>query len=345
MSRSSSLGDQSKEKATTVEDLSSSGTTMSSGAGGSDIDSTESMSPWPPQSPVAAASPSTGYIAHNKLKQALSGRVVKLTRQMKMSVLHPLIENGGSPLAAIMEQTGTLISMDPRTPRSSRMRIEVRGPRENVNRAWEEILALCNDASLPHEAASSCSRPSSSECTTSSLEEFLEPGDVYFGIDTTSVSTRSMSSGSRSHEESDGDFELGSSGCASPTGSSRSRRSHTSESLGREDEYARQKCRISVGGLSPETDADELYDFFSLFGVVVDVTVCDENGTHSGFVEFADPDTATVVHKQRNLIFNNHIITVRKVKSVSHITYRKYKRVVAERKDARGHTPRVQDVK
>ena len=78
-------------------------------------------------------------------------------------------------------------------------------------------------------------------------------------------------------------------------------------------------CRVSIGGLAADTDTDELHDFFSLFGIVVNAGVCDEAGSDLGFVEFADPDTAAVVNRQRNLIFNNQIIEVRKPKK--YLTY------------------------
>ena len=85
---------------------------------------------------------------------------------------------------------------------------------------------------------------------------------------------------------------------------------------------ARNACRVIIDGLNPETDADELHDFFSLFGVVVDAGVSKDKWSDQGFVEFADPDTAAVVNKQRNLIFNNQIIEVRRPKSTRCITHK-----------------------
>ena len=99
----------------------------------------------------------------------------------------------------------------------------------------------------------------------------------------------------------------------------------------------RNSCRVTIGGLSLETDAEELHDFFSLFGVVVDAGVSKDEWSDQGFVEFADPDTAAVVNKQRNLIFNNQIIEVRRPKTVRYITYKNpNKKSSSHRGESRG---------
>lgn len=290
-------------------------------------------------------------------KKALTGHVVMVTREMRIARLTPIIENGGFELRQIMERTGTLIKISPRSPASKRMRVEVRGVRSNVTAAWEDIISLCGEGEIESQSSrdDAMSRQSSSGCTASTTEEFLHAGDEYFGYDGTSSSSwgcngseadsrsplsRSPSpsdSGSPSRHRNSTSSDISSSsrdslpemeGVASPSQKNESKlrvelrknrhmarsRSTSSDALRKSSKHAApgsHSCMVSIGGLSPDTKEEELHDFFSLFGVVLKASVRDNFNSDYGCVEFADPDIAAVVKRQRNLIFKNQIIEVR----------------------------------
>jgi len=292
----------------------------------------------------------------------LSGRYVMVTKDINYTKASFLVTDGGEFLRKIMDETGALVRTKARkNKRSRKLSIEVRGETRVVDDTWAKIDAEIElrSSSAHHGGLQPDSR--SSSIGQGSIDEELdeEYQDATFlslsppaiggfaGRSPPKVRTKLRFEGSTLAPPSS-PILMRSTSLPTPS-SSETPMSPVKRALGRlrrlsdasdtsmasdssapkRHSYdggtrAPESAVVAVEGIGVGTDADELHDFFSSFGNVLntEVTVKLPNkdgatkpSTPTGpvafaFVQFEDCKTAREVRSQRNFVFNGQAIEV-----------------------------------
>ena len=245
---------------------------------------------------------------------AASPRLAMRTHEMSLAHLAPLVADGGEGLRRVMGSTRTRVRLIPRRGTSRRTLVEVRGVLDDVERAWSEIRVACRPAS-PRSCGAGVVHADAVEGDGDVAAELaeLEEGSILYRTSSRTSSTELDDDGPASPVRR----ALGRLSVRSSSGEERGLRSapldaspsFASVAAGRR---ARSNPRVvSVHGLAANADADDLHDFFSDFGTVLNVEASmGIPGVSSSLalVEFADERDAFAVRARREFFFDGRII-------------------------------------
>lgn len=293
-----------------------------------------------------------------------SGRIVMISKEINYTKASFIATDGGEFLRRIMDETGALVRIRVRrSKRTRRLAIEVRGETRVVDETWakidaevelrsansapggvglqpdsrsssidpgsidEELDEECQDAtflSLSPTAMDGFARPSPPRVRTKLTFEgaALAPPTSPTLMRSTSLPTPSASEMPMSPvKRALGRLRrLSDASDTSMTSDSSAPKRHSYDGGSRPPDSA----VVAVEGIGVGTDADELHDFFSSFGNVLNTEVTVKLPNRDGdtkpstptapvafaFVQFEDCSTAREVKSQRNFVFNGQAIEV-----------------------------------
>jgi hypothetical protein len=293
-----------------------------------------------------------------------SGRIVMISKEINYTKASFIATDGGEFLRKIMDETGALVRIRVRrSKRTRRLAIEVRGETRVVDETWakidaevelrsansapggvglqpdsrsssidpgsidEELDEECQDAtflSLSPTAMDGFARPSPPRVRTKLTFEgaTLAPPTSPTLMRSTSLPTPSASEMPMSPvKRALGRLRrLSDASDTSMTSDSSAPKRHSYDGGSRPPDSA----VVAVEGIGVGTDADELHDFFSSFGNVLNTEVTVKLPNRDGdtkpstptapvafaFVQFEDCSTAREVKSQRNFVFNGQAIEV-----------------------------------
>ena len=292
-----------------------------------------------------------------------SGRIVMISKEINYTRASFIATDGGEFLRKIMDETGALVRIRVRrSKRTRRLAIEVRGETHVVDETWakidaevelrsansapggvglqpdsrsssidpgsidEELDEGCQDAtflSLSPTAMDGFARPPPRVRTKLTFEgATLAPPTSPTLMRSTSLPTPSASEMPMSPvKRALGRLRrLSDASDTSMTSDSSAPKRHSYDGGSRLPDSA----VVAVEGIGVGTDADELHDFFSSFGNVLNTEVTVKLPNKDGdtkpstptapvafaFVQFEDCSTAREVKSQRNFVFNGQAIEV-----------------------------------
>ena len=246
------------------------------------------------RSDASASDAGSGTSGSGFASDAASPRLVMRSREMSLAHLAPLVADDGEGLRRVEESTRTRVQLIPRGGKSRRRLVEVRGVLDDVERAWSKIRMACGPTS-PRSSSADETEEGSVLCRTSSTE--LDD-DIPASPVRRALGRLSMRSSSGT------EFSLHSA-------TDESSPSFASVTAGRR---APSNPRVvSVHGLAANADADDLHEFFSDFGTVLNVEASTgKPGVSSplALVEFADERAADAVRARHEFFFDGEIIEV-----------------------------------
>ena len=277
-----------------------------------------------------------------------SGRIVMISKEINYTKASFIATDGGEFLRKIMDETGAMVRIKVRrSKRTQKLAIEVRGETRVVDETWAKI-----DAEVERRSANSA--PGGVGLQLDSRSSSIDPGSIDEELDEEyqdatflSLSPTAMDGFARQAPPTSPTL-MRSTSLPTPSASEmpmspvkralgRLRRlSDASDTSMSSDASAPKRhsydggsrppdsAVVAVEGIGVGTDADELHDFFSSFGNVLNTEVTVKLPSRDGdtkpstptapvafaFVQFEDCSTAREVKSQRNFVFNGQAIEV-----------------------------------